>query len=161
MKYSTLVLIGAIVGSLGLFSFANADVLYSETVTLTTGWNVVSTPRVLDSHSFSATENSSNFDIYILDASSVSGWSTMADLGQTEFTPLFGYFINNKTGIDQTLTFNYKDNLSPNEKLFSRTLTDTGWYSIGVANPTYSIQQCSDATNNNNVASNLDSLSGN
>jgi len=61
----------------------------------------------------------------------------MADLGQTEFEPLYGYFVNNKTGAAQTLTFNYKAGLAPNEKLFERSFSSTGWYSIGVANAQY------------------------
>ena len=89
-------------GTLGVLflvpALSSAAVLYSQTVTLQTGWNIVSTPKLLDSHSFSATENSTNFDIYALDPSKTSGWATLADLGQTEFTPLYGYFINNKTG---------------------------------------------------------------
>src|SRR3989344_4153080 len=116
---------------------SSADVLYSETVALSSGWNIVSSPKVLDSHNFSAPETSVNFDIYVLNASSTSGWSTMPDLGQTEFTPLYGYFINNKTGLNQTLTFNYKSNVAPNDRLFSRSFSKTGWYSVGVANPTY------------------------
>ena len=86
-----------------------ASVLYSQTITLTPGWNTVSTPKVLESHTFSVAETSNNFDIYALDSSKPSGWATLADLNQTQFTPLFGYFINNKTGTNQTLTFNYKN----------------------------------------------------
>ena len=69
---------------------------YTQTINLQSGWNVISTPRLIQSHSFSATEVSSNFDIFILNPQESSGWSTMAGLGQTEFTPLYGYFINNK-----------------------------------------------------------------
>jgi hypothetical protein len=156
-----------------LLSFAGAFVLgffliipnvqaatsYSQTVTLASGWNVVSTPRILDSHSFSAAENSTNFDIYVLDATNPAGWSTMSTLGQTEFTPLYGYFINNKTGSNQTLTFNYKDNIAPNERLFSRTFSNTGWYSLGVANPTYALSQGDPVTPDiNNVTNILSSL---
>src|SRR3990167_1314747 len=134
---------------------SSAATLYSQSVTLSTGWNIVSTPKVLDSHSFSATENSTNFDIYALDPSKTSGWATLADLGQTEFTPMYGYFINNKTGSTQTLTFNYKSGTQPNERLFSRNFTTTGWYSMGVANPTYAKAQgaatTTDSNNPNNV----------
>jgi len=130
---------------------ASAATLYSESIELASGWNIVSTPRLLDSHAFSATENSANFDIYLLDASQTSGWATMAQEGQTEFTPLHGYFINNKTGTGQTLTFNYKADTQPNERLFERTFTTAGWYSIGVANPTYAkFRTESSATDINN-----------
>ena len=69
---------------------------YSQIIYLNPGWNIVSTPRILESHSFSVPEVSEDFDIYILDPSRVSKWATMADLDQTEFQPLYGYFINNK-----------------------------------------------------------------
>mgnify|MGYP001563713570 CR=1 FL=1 len=150
--------------ALGFLLFATqaqAATLYSQSVTLTSGWNIVSTPRVLDSHSFSATENSTNFDIYILNASSTSGWSTMSNLGQTEFLPLYGYFVNNKTGVDQILTFNYKSGTTPNERLFSRVFTKAGWYSLGVANPTYAITQgAATSTDTNNPTNILSSLQG-
>ncbi len=127
---------------------AYAATLYSEDVTLSAGWNIVSTPRVLDSHSFSAAETSANFDVYVLNGST---WSTMAGMGQAEFTPLYGYFVNNKTGINQTLTFNYKASTTPNERLFSRSFTQTGWYSIGVANPTYALERGASSVDSNNV----------
>ena len=120
-------------------SLSHAATLYSQSINLLPGWSVVSTPRLLDSHSFSASETSANFDIYVLDASQTSGWATMAQEGQAEFTPLTGYFINNKTGTNQTLTFNYLASTTPNQQLFSKTFTIPGWYSIGVANPTYAL----------------------
>lgn len=135
--------------------------LYSQQILLNKGWNVVSTPRVLDSHTFSAAENSTNFDIYVLDPSKASKWATLADLGQAEFTPLYGYFINNKTGGNQTLTFNYTNNATPTARLFQRSFTSAGWYSIGVANPSYAITALgttsSDVDNPTNI---LASLSG-
>jgi len=151
----------AFVAFIALSPVANAAVLYSQEISLSSGWNIVSTPRVLDSHTFSATENSTNFDIYILDASQTSGWTTMANLGQTEFMPLYGYFINNKTGAEQTLTFNYKASTTPNERLFSRSFTATGWYSVGIANPTYGLPQGTASVDTNNVASTLFSLGTN
>ena len=143
-----------------LFSKNSNAADFSQSVILKPGWNIVSTPRVLDSHSFSAPEVAENFDIFVLDPSNPAGWSTMAGLGQTEFQPLFGYFINNKTGTYQTLTFNYKVGLPPNQKLFQRVFSKTGWYSIGVANPTYSQNQCSFAPNSGTMSKILDSLSG-
>ena len=130
---------------------SSAAILYSQSIILSTGWNIVSTPKILDSHSFSATENSTNFDIYALDPSKTSGWATLADLGQTEFTPLYGYFINNKTGSAQTLTFNYLASTTPNQRLFERKFTTTGWYSIGVANPSYALGiEAATSTDSNN-----------
>ena len=137
------------VSLLSVAHFVSASVLYSDTLMLSPGWNIVSTPKVLDSHSFSLPETSDNFDIYALNASSTSGWSTLASLGQTEFTPLFGYFINNKSTTTQSLTFNYKAGTTPNERLFERTFPKTGWYSIGVANPTYAILNPSESDINN------------
>ncbi|MDO8556838.1 MAG: hypothetical protein Q7R98_00005, partial [Candidatus Jorgensenbacteria bacterium] len=134
--------------------------LPTQEISLNTGWNIISTPRIIELHQFSASENSSNFDIYILNASSTSGWSTMAEFGQVEFIPLYGYFINNKTGSTQTLTLTYKEELSPNERFFERKFTKTGWYSIGVANPTYARAKNATTADTNNVANILDSLSG-
>ena len=130
--------LSVILASLFGFNLASAATLYSHTINLPSGWNIISTPKVLESHSFSLPETSDNFDIYALNASSTSGWSTLASLGQTEFTPLFGYFINNKSTTTQYLTLNYKNVTSPNQRLFDRLFTKAGWYSIGVANPTYS-----------------------
>jgi len=131
---------------------------FSQSITLYSGWNIISTPRLVESHYFSAPETSDNFDIYILNPASASKWSTMAELNQTEFTPLYGYFINNKTGTNQTLTFNYKQNVNPNERLFSREFSKIGWYSIGVANPTYAKTQYSDAPDANNPSNILFSI---
>jgi hypothetical protein len=50
----------------------------------------------------------------------------MSQLNQTEFTPLFGYFINNKTEQNQTLTLNYKNDLIPSERLFERNFSKAG-----------------------------------
>ena len=115
----------------------DAAILYSESIPLSPGWNIVSTPKILESHSFSLPGTSDNFDIYTLDASSTTGWSTLADLGQSEFTPLFGYFVNNKSGTKQILTFNYKASTTPNERFFERSFSKSGWYSFGISNPTY------------------------
>ncbi len=82
----------------------------------------------------------------------------MADLGQVEFVPLFGYFINNKTGATTTLTLNYRQNVAPNERLFSRNLLP-GWNAVGVANPSYALNQKDfDGVDTNNVNNILDSL---
>jgi len=144
----------------GFYNSASAQSSVSQVIDLEPGWNIVSTPMILDSREFSAAETASNFDIYVLDASKPTGWATMADLGQTQFTPLFGYFINNKTGNDQTLTFNYKKNVPPNQKLFERTFTSEGWYSIGVANAEYARSQKADRTDTNNPSSVLSLLAG-
>ena len=130
---------GSLAVVLFLFGFSTtyAQETISENITLQTGWNIVSTPKVLDSHEFSAPATAENFDVYLLDASQPTGWATMAMVGQTEFTPLYGYFIQNKTGAEQTLTFNYDTDLAPNEQLFERTFSTAGWYSIGVANDGY------------------------
>lgn len=154
-KYTVFLLLALFI----LPSQVKASALYSQPITLNQGWNIVSTPKVLESHTFSVAETSNNFDIYALDASKTSGWSTLADLGQTEFTPLFGYFINNKTGSNQTLTFNYK-NVSIPEQLFNRTFTTSGWYSFGIANSSYAKSADSDNTDINNPDNILQSLIG-
>lgn len=141
-------------------SVSHAQTAVSQSVTLEPGWNIVSTPMVLESHFFSAPETSTNFDIYLLDASKTTGWATMADLGQTEFEPLYGYFIKNKTGETQTLTFNYDTTLEPNEKLFERTFSKEGWYSIGVANASYAKTQSADREDTDNPSDILSLLSG-
>ena len=139
---------------------SSAAVLYSEAIKLTPGWNIISTPRILESHSFSLPETSDNFDIFVLNASSTSGWSTFSDVGQTEFTPLYGYFVNNKNVAAQTLTFNYKDtSATPNARIFERTFSRTGWYSFGIANATYAKKTSDDATDSNNPGNVLHSLS--
>jgi hypothetical protein len=144
-----------------LASSAQATTVSSQSILLLPGWNIISTPKVLDSHTFSAAETSTNFDIYALDPSKTSGWATLSDLGQTEFTPLYGYFINNKTGSNQTLTFNYSQNLSPNQQLFSRTFTNTGWYTFGVANPSYVLPVgFSSGADTNNPSNIMSGMSG-
>jgi len=132
---------------------------YSQTITLSPGWNIISTPRLLASHAFSAPETLSNFSILILDASRPSGWATMAELGQTEFTPLYGYFINNKMATSQMLILNYRTT-TPDERLFNRSFTTSGWYSFGVANPNYAKSQDSETTDTNNPDNVLHSLLG-
>src|SRR3989339_2033599 len=136
------------------------DPIYYHVITLSPGWNVVSTPRLVDHHEFSAEETVNNFDIYLLDPASLSGWNTMQDLGQTEFIPLFGYFIYNKTGADQTLTLYYLNEVDPNERLFSRDLVP-GWNVVGVANPSYALRKNeNNGTDTDNVQNILTSLSG-
>lgn len=160
MKNKTYLLAALVVLSFFPFNKVNADIAFSQEITLSSGWNVVSTPRILESHSFSVQETSDNFDIFALDASKLSGWATLSDLGQTEFTPLYGYFINNKTGSNQTLTFNYKANVSVSQRFFERTFPTSGWYSFGIANPTYAKKTGSDAADNNNPDFILNSLLG-
>lgn len=145
---------------MGPTTVANASETVSQYITLESGWNIVSTPKVLDSHTFSVDETSENFDIYLLDASQSTGWATMADLGQSEFEPLYGYFVNNKTGLQQTLTFNYDTSVEPNDKLFERTFSSTGWYSIGVANSEYAKTQGENRTDNDNPSRILSLLEG-
>ena len=118
---------------------AYAAVLYSQDITLAPGWNIMSTPKVVESHRFSMSESVANFDVYVLNANSTSSWSTMSDLGQSEFTPLYGYFINNKSSTTQTLTFNYKASTTPSQRLFERNFSKSGWYSVGVANEDLSL----------------------
>ncbi|MFH1365931.1 MAG: hypothetical protein ABIG99_00860 [Patescibacteria group bacterium] len=135
-------------------SAAGADY---QTINLNSGWNIVSTPKVLLSHQFSVAETSSNFDIYLLDPTSSSGWQTMQGAGQNEFTPLFAYFINNKTGENQTLRLNYNFDLSPAQRLFQRTL-QPGWNTVGIASPSYALAQGSNSTDRNNPSNILNSI---
>lgn len=139
---------------------AGADTSVSQDIELSSGWNIISTPMIVESHTFSVLETSDNFDIYVLDASKPTGWATMADLGQTEFAPLYGYFVNNKTGQTQTLTLHYKDTLSPSEKLFEREFSTPGWYSVGVANDEYAKNQAADTSDTNNPSRILSLLAG-
>jgi hypothetical protein len=145
--------------SIFMFCFvANAQATNNQQSTiLKSGWNIVSTPRILSSHQFSVTQNSTNFDIYVADPTNSSGWQTMQGIGQTEFQPLYAYFINNKTGTDQTLTFNYNLDLNPSQRLFSRTLSH-GWNIIGVASPNYALPQCQSSVDINNPNNILNSI---
>ncbi|MFH1129231.1 MAG: hypothetical protein V1686_00630 [Patescibacteria group bacterium] len=127
----------------------NAQTASYQRVDLGIGWNIVSTPKVLSSHEFSVSGTSANFDIYLLSPNSISGWKTMQEAGQTEFQPLFSYFINNKTGQAQTLKFYYNDNLSPSQRLFERSLSK-GWNTIGIANPEYAIKKGTSSADTNN-----------
>src|SRR3990167_9364230 len=120
-----ILLVFVLVFIVGFGQIAYGAISYSQNVNILPGWNIVSTPKILESHSFSSPETSDNFDVYVLDPSKTSGWATLADLGQTQFTPLYGYFVNNKTGSNQTLTFNYKANSSPSERLFEKTFSTT------------------------------------
>jgi len=139
---------------------SNAAVSYSDVISLAPGWNIISTPRVLDSHSFSLPETSNNFEIYALNPADPSGWSTLAALGQTEFTPLFGYFINNESSSTQTLTFNYAASTTPDQRLFQTNFSTPGWYSFGIANPTYADATTDGTTNTGNPSDILNSLAG-
>jgi len=134
-----------------------AETANSQVITLSPGWNIVSTPRILTSHQFSAAETSDNFDIYLLDPTSPSNWQTMQGSGQSEFQPLFAYFINNKTGNDQTLTFIYNFDLTPAQRLFQRTL-QPGWNAIGIASTTYALPQGSTNTDTNNPSNILNPI---
>ncbi|MBP6881612.1 MAG: hypothetical protein KBC35_03220 [Candidatus Pacebacteria bacterium] len=147
---------------ISIFSATKAQAVeqISQVVSLAEGWNIISTPMVLESHEFSVPETSENFDIYLLDSSQPTGWTTMATIGQTEFTPLFGYFINNKTGSPQTLTLNYDTTLAPNEKLFERTFIEDGWYSIGIANDEYAKDQSADKVDTDNPSKILSLMTG-
>ena len=54
-----------LVGAFFVSQNVGAVVASSQTTTLSPGWNIVSTPKVLSSHIFSADETSTNFDIYL------------------------------------------------------------------------------------------------
>jgi len=105
-----------------------------QVISLEPSWNIVSTPRVLLDYEFSVPETTDYLDIYVLDPTTPSGWATMQGIGQTKFEPLYAYFINNKTDSTQILKLNYDNNLSPEQRLFQRTLT-TGWNAVGIALP--------------------------
>ena len=146
-----------LVGSFFVTQNASASGVDYQTITLSSGWNIISTPKVLLSHQFSVAETSGNFDIYLLDPTSSSGWQTMQGAVQTEFQPLFSYFINNKTGVNQTLRLNYNFELTPAQRLFQRTL-QSGWNTIGVASPSYALIQGSSSTDRNNPSNILNSI---
>lgn len=133
---------------------------YSQAVVLYPGWNIISVPRTVQSHVFSVPETSENFDIYVLDGNQQNNWATMADLNQTEFVPLYGYFINNKTNSRQVLKFIYQSELSLGQKLLERRFEKAGWYSFGVANKTYTAQQCHRYVDNDNPSQLLNTLTG-
>jgi hypothetical protein len=144
--------------SLFFCNSAKAEEAYSHTLILKPGWSVFSVPRIVESHQFSVLGTSENFNIYLLDNTKPSGWATMSELNQVEFTPLFGYFINNKTSSTQTLILNYKKNVEPNKRLFERQLS-AGWNVLGIANPSYALKQkesgAIDANNQSHIFSSI------
>lgn len=138
---------------------SNNYVNFEHIINLNPGWNLVSTPRILESYEFSAPENIENFSIYLYSNTSSSGWQTMVEAGQNTFSPLYGYFIYNHTGLNQTLKFIYKQNNDPAARLFNRNLI-TGWNVFGVANPTYLLKQYTpDNVDTNNIQNTLASIS--
>jgi hypothetical protein len=154
MKKSSIFLsVLALVVISGLF-LDRAYASESQIITLVPGWNSISTPRVLSSHSFSASETVSNFDIYTLNPSDPSGWSTVT----SELVPLYGYLINNKTGVSQTLTLNYQGDLTPNKRLFERDFIKSGWYLVGPADPSYMKKKGSGTIDTNNVSNILETI---
>jgi len=166
-KYRTAFFSAAIITLICIFGNPNSSLRalalsivenQSQTVILKPGWNIVSTPRILENHIFSTAETSQNFDIYVLNPDDPSRWSTMAGINQTEFQPLFGYFVKNKTGNDQSLILNYRQNVEPNQRLFQRDFNSTGWHSIGPAQPTYTRNKCSNAIDTDNVSKILDPI---
>ncbi|MFA5878471.1 MAG: immunoglobulin-like domain-containing protein [Candidatus Staskawiczbacteria bacterium] len=146
-----------IVGAFFVVQNIEAATATYQTTTLEIGWNIVSTPRILLSHEFSAPEISDNFDIYLLDPTAISGWKTMQEAGQTEFQPLFAYFVNNKTGQTQTLKLNYNFDLTPAQRLFQRTL-QPGWNAIGISSPSYAKTKGSNNIDTNNPSNILSSI---
>ena len=119
----------------------------SQSITLNPGWNVISVPNLVNSHSFSSPDK--NFDIKLLESGK---WKSMGQLNQSEFRPLFGYFIKNKTKSNQTLTLNYKGNVSADEANFSRQMGD-GINVIGIANPQYALKQADPNSGKDNANS--------
>ena len=128
-----------------------------QIIDLEPGWNVISTPKVISSYEFSVPETAEYLDIRLLDSSFPSGWATMQEIGQTKFEPLYGYFVYNKTNELQTLRLNYDDDLTPDQRLFKRTL-QPGWNTIGIANPNYALQQGTGNIDTDNVSKILDSI---
>jgi len=158
-KFKFILLISLLIILIFEVQFTNANEINYQTITLQMGWNIISTPKVLASHQFSADEISDNFDIYLLDPTSPSGWQTMQGAGQSEFQPLFAYFINNKTGQSQNLTLTYNFDLTPAQRLFQRTL-QPGWNAIGIASPSYAVLQGSTIADINNPSNILSSING-
>ena len=128
-----------------------------QIIDLEPGWSVISTPKVISSYEFSVPETAEYLDIRLLDSSFPSGWATMQEIGQTKFEPLYGYFLYNKTNELQTLRLNYYDNLTPDQRLFKRTL-QPGWNTIGIANPNYALQKGTGNIDTDNVSKILDSI---
>lgn len=149
LKYYIILSSLLFIGMFMLVPRTNADTIDYQIITLEPGWNIISTPRVLLNHEFSVPSTIDNFDIYLLDPTSPSSWQTMQGAGQSEFQPLFAYFVNNKTGEDQTLKLNYDFDLTPGQRLFQRTLY-AGWNTIGIAEPSYALPQWADDIDTNN-----------
>ena len=97
------------------------------TITLKSGWNTFSTPKVLDSITF----QSGGVGLYFY-ALTATGWQ-MINPSTTTIRPLEGFMVNNLNTADTQVSLSYKTNLSPMELLFQKSLF-AGWNIVGITN---------------------------
>lgn len=90
--------------------------LANKTITLSPGWNVVSTPKILSGINFS--NGGVGVSFYGL---SWSSWNTIIPTVQT-IKPLEWFVVNNSTTWDVIMSLIYKTNVNPMETLFQKTL---------------------------------------
>ena len=109
-------------------------------ITLKPGFSLISVPKVVEATNIleSLTIDEIEYSAIDLNGGTISTleagtWTPI--VSEADIKPLYGYLVENRSGEDQTLVIKYKDNPTADEKLFSRTFSTPGWYSIGVANP--------------------------
>ena len=92
------------------------------------GWNVFSTPRLLESINFS--NGGTNLSFYKLEGGQWNDTTTPATTANIQ--PLEGFLVNNASGDNIYVYLDYKAELTAGQKLFTDTL-DAGWNIVGVA----------------------------
>jgi hypothetical protein len=98
-------------------------------LTLTSGWNVFSTPKLLSGIGFS--NGGTGISFYQLEGGSWTGTTIAANT--TNIKPLEGFLINNTTDASVSLYLSYTTGtLSAGQKIFTKSLS-TGWNVLGVA----------------------------
>lgn len=99
------------------------------TLTLASGWNVFSTPKLLSGIGFS--NGGTGVSFYKMEGGSWTGTTTAANT--TNVKPLEGFLINNTTGSSVTMYLSYSTGtLSAGQKIFTKSLS-AGWNILGVA----------------------------
>jgi hypothetical protein len=123
-------------------------------LTLTSGWNVFSTPKLLSGIGFS--NGGTGLSFYQLEGGTWTGTTIAANT--TNVKPLEGFLINNTTSSSVTMNLSYTTGtLSAGQKIFTKSVT-AGWNILGVAD-TSLLQNQTDFTEVA-VLTQLNSLSG-
>ena len=115
----------------------------SQTIALAPGWNIISVPKVV-----SSVVVSDNVSIFAMVAGQWYNYpqlqtyvSTNYPEAATIFVPLIGYTAYNNTGSNASITFTYAASLTSDQSFFARSFTQSGWYTVGVADPNEALTQ--------------------